>query len=348
MKSFIEDFLDRQPITHQLLGTIREIGRLKGREDLYQKQVPQVLETLRQVAMVQSVESSNRIEGIIAPLERIQLIVTQKALPNGRSEQEIAGYRDVLSTIHVNHASIPFTPNIVQQFHRDLYRFTPEQGGRWKRADNEIIERHPDGSKRIRFKPVSAFRTSTAMTDLHERFDSLWLGGRYDPLVLIPAYVLDFLCIHPFSDGNGRMARLLTLLLLYKAGYEVGRYISLEMVIEGQREGYYEALERSSTGWHEGRHSLLPWWEYFLGMVLREAYHQLEYRVGMVQGSRGTKTALVLDAVARFVGEFTVSDLRDKCPGVGIDLIRRLLQKERKEGRLSCTGRGPDARWIKV
>lgn len=327
---------------------MREIGRLRGKEELYQKQVPQVLETLRAVAMIQSVESSNRIEGIVAPAERIRLLVERKTTPVGRSELEIAGYRDVLATIHANYASIPFTPGVVLQFHRDLLSFTPSPGGRWKSTDNQIIERHPDGTVRIRFTPLAASLTPDAMERLHERFNVLMGEGKYDPLILIPTYVLDFLCIHPFSDGNGRMARLLTLLLLYQAGYQVGRYISLEMVTEHHREGYYEALERSSTGWHEGSHSLLPWWEYFLGVMLRDAYQQLEQRVGMVQGRRGAKTALVLDTINHIVGEFSVADIRERCPGVGLDLIRLLLKKERKEGRLVCTGRGPDARWSRV
>jgi len=206
---------------------------------LYKQQTPAVLETLRQVAIIQSTESSNRIEGVIVPAERIKELVEQKATPRNRSEQEVAGYRDVLNTIHANHPHMPFTPNVVLQLHRDLYQFVPQQGGRWKATNNEIAEILPDGTRIVRFLPVPAHLTPAAMNRLHERFDELWDRGEIDPLLLIATYVFDFLCIHPFTDGNGRMARLLTLLLLYRAGYEVGRYVSLEKIVENHDTGYY-------------------------------------------------------------------------------------------------------------
>lgn len=228
MKSFEQGFIESQQITQNLLRTIRLIGEYKGKQELFKEQSPQVLETLRLAAIIQSTESSNRIEGITAPLERIKELVAEKTTPRDRSEQEIAGYRDVLTTIHTSYAHIPFTPGVVLQLHRDLYQFAVVEGGRWKSVDNEISEIHPDGTVRVRFQPVPAYATPTAMESLHERFNSEWQLDEIEPLLLIPSYVLDFLCIHPFSDSNGRMARLLTLLLLYKAGYEVGRFISLE------------------------------------------------------------------------------------------------------------------------
>jgi Fic family protein len=217
MQSFEPGFIERQPITQNLLRTIRLIGEYKGKQQLFKEQSPQVLETLRQAAIIQSTESSNRIEGITAPLERIKELVAEKTTPRDRSEQEIAGYRDVLTTIHTSYAHIPFTPGVVLQLHRDLYQFTVGEGGRWKSVDNQISETHPDGTKVVRFQPVPAYATPSAMQQLHERFNTLWQSDEIEPLLLIPTYVLDFLCIHPFSDGNGRMARLLTLLLLYKA-----------------------------------------------------------------------------------------------------------------------------------
>ncbi len=258
MKSFEPGFIERQPIPHGLLRTVRLISEYKGKQDLFRKQSPQLLETLRQAAVIQSTESSNRIEGVTAPLERIRELVAKKTAPRNRSEQEIAGYRDVLDTVHANHAGMGFTPNVVLQLHRDLFRFTPNPGGTWKQTDNDITETLSDGTVQLRFKPVPAHLTPEAMRLLHERFDELWASGEGEPLLLIPAYVLDFLCIHPFCDGNGRMARLLTLLLLYKAGYDVGRYISLEMIVERTRESYYDALHRSDQGWQEGRHELTP------------------------------------------------------------------------------------------
>lgn len=348
MKSFEDNFVARQPITQGLLQTVRAIGEYKGKQDLFKKQAPQVLESLRQAAIIQSTESSNRIEGITAPLERIKEIVADKATPRNRSEQEIAGYRDVLNTIHANHAHIPFTTGMVLQLHRDLYKFASGSGGRWKSVDNEIVETRPDGTKILRFKPIPAYATPEAMEHLHERFNILWESGEIESLLLIPTYVLDFLCIHPFLDGNGRISRLLTLLLLYKSGYEVGRFISLEKIIEQTKEGYYDTLNQCSQGWHDGHHKILPWWEYFLGVTLLSPYREFERRVGLITSSKGAKTAMIFDAIRNINGEFTISGIQEQCPMVSIDLIRRVLGQERKTGRLECLGRGPEARWRKT
>ncbi|MCW5318396.1 cell filamentation protein Fic [Nostoc sp. KVJ3] len=347
MKSFELGFIESRQITQNLLRTIRLIGEYKGKQELFKEQSPQVLETLRLAAIIQSTESSNRIEGITAPLERIKELVAEKTTPRDRSEQEIAGYRDVLTTIHTSYAHIPFTPGVVLQLHRDLYQFAVVEGGRWKSVDNEISEIHPDGTVRVRFQPVPAYATPAAMESLHERFNTLWQLDEIEPLLLIPTYVLDFLCIHPFSDGNGRMARLLTLLLLYKAGYEVGRFISLERIVERTKESYYDTLYQSSQNWHLGHHSLLPWWEYFFGVLVLSAYREFEQRVGLVTNAKGAKTAMVLDAISNMPFDFSIKDLQSQCPTVGIDLIRRILRLERTEGRLECLGRGPDARWQK-
>ncbi|MEQ8466699.1 Fic family protein [Coleofasciculus sp. E1-EBD-02] len=288
MKSFEQGLIEQQPINQGLLQTIRLIGEYKGKQELFKEQAPQVLETLRQAAVIQSTESSNRIEGITVPLERIKKLVTEKTTPRDRSEQEIAGYRDVLTTIHTSYAHIPFTPNIVLQLHRDLYQFAVNTGGRWKTVDNEISATYPDGTKVVRFRPIPAYATPEAMERLHEQFNRCWHSGAIEPLLLIPTYILDFLCIHPFLDGNGRMARLITLLLLYKAGYEVGRFISLERIVERTKESYYDTLYQSSQDWHEGQHNLLPWWEYFLGVMVLSAYREFETRVGVVTSARGT------------------------------------------------------------
>ncbi|MEQ8381316.1 MAG: Fic family protein [Coleofasciculus sp. A1-SPW-01] len=347
MKSFEQGLIEQQPINQGLLQTIRLIGEYKGKQELFKEQAPQVLETLRQAAVIQSTESSNRIEGITVPLERIKKLVTEKTTPRDRSEQEIAGYRDVLTTIHTSYAHIPFTPNIVLQFHRDLYQFAVNTGGRWKTVDNEISATYPDGTKVVRFRPIPAYATPEAMERLHEQFNRCWHSGAIEPLLLIPTYILDFLCIHPFLDGNGRMARLITLLLLYKAGYEVGRFISLERIVERTKESYYDTLYQSSQDWHEGQHNLLPWWEYFLGVMVLSAYREFETRVGVVTSTRGTKTAMVLDVINNLPKEFSIRELQERCPTVGIDLIRRILRRERDAGRLTCQGRGVDARWQK-
>ncbi len=345
MKSLNTQFLEKQPITQNILQTVRRISEYKGKQDMYKEQSPQILETLRQAAIIQSTESSNRLEGITAPPERIRDLVVNKITPRNRSEQEIAGYRDVLNTIHANYADIPFTTGVVLQFHRDLYQFIPSQGGKWKSTDNEITEIQSNGTKVVRFHPLPAHMTPDAMEKLHMQFDELSQTGEIEPLLLISTYILDFLCIHPFLDGNGRMARLLTLLLLYKSGYEVGRYISLEQIVEQTKQGYYDTLYTSSQGWHEAVHDILPWWEYFMGVILFGAYQEFERRVGLVTTGRGSKTAMILDAIGHFMGDFTIRDLQERCPQVGIDLIRRILREQRNAGRLECLGRGPNAQW---
>ena len=347
MKSFEEGFIESQPITQQLLQTIRLIGEYKGKQQLFKEQAPQALETLRQAAVVQSTESSNRIEGITVPLERIKKLVAERTTPRDRSEQEITGYRDVLNTIHTSYAHIPFTPSVVLQLHRDLYQFSVGAGGRWKTVDNAISETRPDGTKVVRFQPVPAYATPEAMERLHQQFNYLWQAGEVEPLLLISTYVLDFLCIHPFLDGNGRMARLLTLLLLYQAGYEVGRFVSLERIVERTKESYYDTLYQSSQNWHQGQHSLLPWHSYLLGVVLLSAYREFEERVGLAISAKGAKTAMVLDAIGNLPREFSIKDLQERCPTVGVDLIRRILRQEREAGHLECLGRGTDARWQK-
>jgi len=222
MKSFDRQYLEHLAVPHRLIATIRQIGEYKGRQELYKQQAPEMLENLRKVAVIQSTESSNRLEGITADFKKIKELVEEKTAPANRSEAEIAGYRDVLNTIHTNYEHIPFTVNVVLQLHRDLMKYTEKEGGRWKSAPNEIVEFLPDGTKRIRFMPVEPYQTTEFMSLLHERYSEVTKIQVIDPLILIPLYVLDFLCIHPFLDGNGRMARLLTVLELYRNGYEVG------------------------------------------------------------------------------------------------------------------------------
>ena len=345
MKSFESGHIHK-PVPHSILQSVRQLGEFKGRQALYAQQTPQLLEALRQAAVVQSTESSNRIEGVIASLARIQELVAQKSTPRDRSEQEIAGYRDVLQTIHASHEHIPLTSGVVLQLHGDLYRYTSVGGGHWKTSDNEIVERHPDGTHIVRFRPVAAWATGIQMDELHIRFAEEKRSQASEPLLLIAAYVLDFLCIHPFLDGNGRMARLLTLLLLYQAGYEVGRYISLEKVVEDSKESYYAALGRSSQGWHEGQHDLEPWTEYLLGTFLA-AYRDFEARVGTLSSARGAKTNMVLEAFERLPAQFRMVDLERACPSVTRDMIRVVLGRLKTEGRVEAIGKGAGARWAK-
>lgn len=347
MKSFEKKYLSKLSIPHHVITIIRQLGEYKGKQDLYKKQAPEMLENLRHVAIIQSTESSNRLEGITADIERIKELVEDKTKPANRSEAEIAGYRDVLSTIHSNYEHIAFSESVILQFHRDLMKYAGKEGGRWKSASNEITELLPDGTKIIRFVPVAPHLTADYMRKLHELYATLEKEGEIDPLILITLYVLDFLCIHPFLDGNGRMARLITVLLLYHYGYEVGRYISLERVIEQTKESYYETLRMSSQGWHEGKHDALPWVEYALSTVLA-AYKEFEARFTRISSGRGSKTDIVLNAIDNIIGDFTVADLERACPDVSIDMIRYILKKLKKGGEIISLGQGRSARWRKV
>jgi Fic family protein len=240
------------------------------------------------------------------------------------------------------------TTNLVLQLHRDLFRFVPGGGGRWKPTDNQITETAADGTVRVRFTPVPAHAVPDAMAQLSDRFGGALAAGVIEPLLLIPAYVLDFLCIHPFADGNGRMARLVTLLLLYKSGYDVGRYISLEAQVENTKESYYGSLLASSQNWHDGTHTLVPWWEYFLGVVLLMAYREFERRVGETTARRGAKRDMIVDAVRRLPARFRYADLERMLPAVSRPTINRALRELRLAGAIRCAKAGRDATWEKV
>jgi Fic family protein len=274
-------------------------------------------------------------------------LVLQRTRPRDRSEQEVAGYRDVLALIHESAKYMPFSVNVILQCHTMLYRYLPRDGGRWKMTDNQIVETNPNGSiRRIRFTPVSAFATPQAMTSLVERYQYAIDPQGIEPLVVVPLTIFDFLCIHPFSDGNGRISRLLTLLLLYHFDYEVGRYISLERIFEESKETYYEALEASSANWHAGEHNPFPWLNYFWGVLIR-AYREFEERVGTIRTGRGSKTAQIRGAVDRRIGPFAISDIEADCPGVSRDMVRRVLRQLRDEGAIVLQGKGRRAKWIR-
>lgn len=323
-----------------------DIGR--GRQEAFARQHPTALESLKQLALIQSVEASNAIENITAPQRRLKELVAQKTTPRNRSEAEIAGYRAVLDTIHASAEHIPFTPNVVLQLHRDLYQFAPRPGGRWKNADNLVTEEQADGTVAVRFTPVSALDTPAAMDELHILLDYAWRSDQHHRLLLTGAYVLDFLVIHPFIDGNGRMSRLLTLLLLYRAGYEVGRFISIEKLIEQSKETYYEALAASTERWHTGEHDLRPWLSYFLGVVTA-AYREFEPRAEAVTAGRGSKAELVKSFVRSNLGDaFTFAEVKRASPGVSDEYIRQILRELRDAGVIEGTGAGRGAGWRRL
>ena len=331
------------------LGVSWQLGMVmesKGRQDFYEKQSPEVLRMLWELAIVESTESSNRIEGVTVEPGRLRPLVLGRARPRDRSEGEIIGYRNALNWIRTDPDAISVTPETIQRLHAIAQAGTGD-AGQWKARDNEIIEVLPDGRRIVRFRPVAA-REAPAV------IEQLCLGYRHapeqdllPPLLAVANFVLDFLCIHPFRDGNGRVSRLLTLLLLYHYGFRVGRYVSLERLIEDSKESYYEALKRSSEGWHEGRHDLVPWWSYFLG-ILRSAYHEFEERVGAVRAPRGAKTEMLQRAILAFPGEFAISDVERACPGVSRDMIRLVLRALQEEKRIVCLGRGRSARWRRI
>jgi Fic family protein len=328
-------------------ATLRSLGEYRGKQQLYVAQSPETLKGLRQIATVESTESSNRLEGVVVPPSRLKSLVIRNTAPKNRSEQEIAGYRDALTLIHESAVHMPFNEGVMLQLHTMLYRYMPQPGGRWKATNNDIIERHPDGTSRVRFQPVAAHLTSIAVADLTRCYAAAVDQHLADPLVLVPLAILDFLCIHPFPDGNGRMSRLLTLLLLYRFDYAVGRYISLERIFEETKESYYETLEASSRGWHQGQHDVKPWLDYFWGALLR-AYREFEDRVGTIEQGRGSKGERVRAEVLGRSQPFSISEIEEACPGVSRDMVRLVLRGMKSEGLIESTGKGRGAKWRRI
>ncbi len=349
MNSFERHVLNHLSLTIEIVNLTNKISEYRGKQALFEKQVPQVLDTLQYHAIIQSTESSNRIEGITVPSRRFDSIMKDRSQPRDRSEAEIAGYRDVLRTIHERYTYIPIRSNTILQLHRDLMGYVGSgQGGKWKSTDNVIQEILPSGEQRVRFQPTPAWQTEAAMDSLCKNFDIQRDFGRLPDVLLTATFVLDFLCIHPFPDGNGRMARLLTLLLLYQSGYTVGRYVSLEKIIEETKDQYYDTLYKSSQGWHEGKQDLTPWTEYFLTVILK-AYHRFEERVGNVEQTqkRGWKQQRVRDVIQSFMMDFTISDVEERCPGISRAMITKTLNDLSKQGMIECIEKGRNARWIK-
>ena len=345
--SFAPGHLEQMTVSMATVRSIGLLGEYKGKQQLFERQAPQLLSALREVARVQSIESSNRIEGVTAAAGRVAQIAADRAVPADRSEQEIAGYRDALATVHANALGMDVSCGLILQMHRDLYQFTGSPGGAWKRTENDIVDVLVDGTHRVRFSPVAPHLVEAAMVALVDGYRRTASEGRVDPLISVPAFVLDFLCIHPFTDGNGRLSRILSLMLLYQSGYGVGRYISLEKIIEDSKDTYYEALEASSAGWHEGAHDLVPWLEYSHG-VLIAAYTEFEQRVGQIRSGRGAKREMVTECVRHMPRTFRYADVERACPGVSRPTIVRVLGALRDAGEIRCVKGGRDARWERL
>lgn len=322
---------------------LADLSEARGKQELFTKQAPQRLKTLREHALIESAISSNRIEGVTVDQARVLPVILGKSHLRDRDEEEVRGYRNALKLIHEKSPKLLISEDITRKLH-GLARGEIWDAGKYKEKDGDIIERYPDGTERVRFKTVSAAQTPAFMGDLVDLWDRCLKERWVHPLIALAAFNLDFLCVHPFRDGNGRVSRLLLLLQSYHLGYEVGRYISLERLIEQNKERYYETLEQSSQDWHEGRHDPWPYINYLL-FILKTAYREFEERVGQIKSPRGAKTELVESAINAFSGEFTLSKLEHACPGVSRDMVRRVLRDLQKARKVECVGRGPGALW---
>jgi Fic family protein len=324
---------------------LEEIAESRGRQELFVRQSPQVLKALREHALIESAVSSNRIEGVEVDQSRVATLLFGQAALRDRNEEEVRGYRDALSLIHSRKKDLAFSEKTVLELH-GLSRGGSSDGGVYKDRDIDIIQTYPNGTNRVRFTTVSAKDTPSAMSGLFNLWERCAEQRRVPALILAAALNLDLLCIHPFRDGNGRVSRLLLLLGCYHSGIEAGRYISLERIIEEEKEQYYDSLEKSSHGWHEGRHD--PWhYIRFILYVTRNLCGQFERRIGEVSAPRGSKTRLVEYALESLKAPFTLRDIERACPGVSRDMIRKVLKDLSHQGRLFSTGRGPGARWQK-
>jgi Fic family protein len=324
---------------------LADLGEARGKQELFSRQSPQKLKVLRESALIESAVSSNRIEGVEADQARVATVVFGKGQLRDRNEEEIRGYRNALELIHENAVGIPVSEETILKLHR-LVRGDLWDAGKYKDKDSDIIEKLADGRQRVRFKTVTASNTPAYMKEMLGLWTDSLRERRVHPPILMAAMNLDFLCIHPFRDGNGRVSRLLLLLQCYQLGFEVGRYVSLERVIEENKERYYETLEQSSQRWHEARHDPWPYVNYLL-FILKTAYAELEVRAGQLKSPRGAKTALVVAAVDTFPGQFTLDELARACPGVSHDMVRRVLRDLQRAGKVASLGRGPGATWKK-
>jgi len=332
LKSF--DYVDtpKTLLTSDIVAMLTSIYEHKGKQGLYIEAHADVLSSLMEIAKIQSTGASNRIEGIHTTDKRLEELVRERSTPRNRDEQEIAGYRDALAAIHESFDYIYPRPNVILQLHKQLYSYARSSiGGSYKKADNYITEIDGEGNEKVRFKPVAPYLTSDAMERLCMAFNTALEQGVHDPLLLIPMFILDFLCVHPFSDGNGRMSRLLTLLLFYRAGYIVGKYISLEKLIENSKDTYYEALLDSSNGWHDNESVYAPFIRYYLG-ILQKAYGDFEERIEYLSQRGLSKQDRVKAVIERKIGKITKSEILESCPDISKVTIERTLAALVKEG----------------
>ncbi len=349
MRNFDYEKLSEKLWDAELVSYVSKIHEYKGKQELFVRQKPVVLERLCDVARIQSTEASNKIEGIVTTDTRMKQLFEDKTTPKNRDEEEIMGYRDVLNTIHENYQYIPVQPSYILQLHRDLMkRAGVSYAGHFKNVQNYINETRPDGTVVTRFTPVPPYETKSAVEAICTSYTRTLAMEEVDPLILIPAFICDFLCIHPFNDGNGRMSRLLTLLLLYQNEYEVGKYISIEKQIEMTKDAYYDALNAADQGWQEGKNDPEPFIKYMLKVILA-CYVEFGERVNLAQRSDPVSTAqdIVRSYVLNKVGKFTSSEVMEACPGAGRSSVLSALKNLTEEGLISKMGNGRSTYYVR-
>ncbi len=339
MRTFNYSLIKDQKWDSELLGYIAAIYKEAGKQEMYLKQRPEELEKLVEIAKIQSTEASNAIEGIVTTSTRIRQLVAEKTTPRNRDEQEIAGYRDVLGIIHESFDAIPITQNYILQLHKILYRHMNNPiAGRTKTVQNYISATYPDGHSETLFTPLSPFETPGTLDRICDEYNRVIGNMELEPLIAIPVFIHDFLCIHPFNDGNGRMSRLITTLLLYRSGFYVGKYISLEAKIAQHKDLYYDALAASQIGWHEGTDDPVPFIKYLLSTVLA-AYRDFEDRFALVETKRSALETVRL-AARNKIGRFTKQDIRELCPSLSLSSVEGSLRKLVEDGELKREGKG--------
>lgn len=339
MRTFNYSAIKEQKWDSGILGLIAAIYKEAGKQELYLKQQPEALEKLVEIAKIQSTEASNAIEGIVTTSTRIKQLVQDKTTPRNRDEQEIAGYRDALNVIHESFDAIPINRNYILQLHKIMYsHMNNPMAGRTKNVQNYISATYPDGHTKILFTPPEPFETPEALDRICEEHNRVIGNGEVEPLIAIPIFIHDFLCIHPFNDGNGRMSRLLTTLLLYRNGFCVGKYISLEAKIAKNKDLYYDALGASQSGWHEGTEDAVPFIKYILGTILA-AYKDFEDRFSLVEEKRPALET-VRRASLQKIGRFTKSEIRELCPSLSVSSVEGALRKMVAAGEIKREGAG--------
>lgn len=346
MRSFDYKEEWKKLLTPEIVMYLTQIHEFKGEQTLFIEAKADTLSQLVDIAKIQSTEASNKIEGIYTSDERLKALVKDSTRPRTRNEREIAGYRDVLNTIHENHDYIPPKPSIILQLHRDLYKFEGmDIGGRYKTSDNIIEEQDSEGNKSVRFRPMPAWETPEAIEKLCQSYDEALNSENIDALIIIPMFVLDFLCVHPFNDGNGRISRLLTLLLLYRSGYIVGKYISIEKLIEQTKEIYYESLQLSSAGWHENKNDYEPFVKYMLGVIVA-AYRDFSSRVSLLTTQGMSKPDRVKEIIRSTLGPITKTEILAKCPDISQVTVQRALADLVDKGDIVKLGGGRYTKYI--